>query len=199
MTRLWWVRHAPTHAKTMVGWTDRAADISDEATFEALRVRLPNAPVISSDLSRAIVTADKIGDGRVRLDHDPRLREIHFGDWEDRAFDDVEDTDRIRAFWETPGTISAPRGENWNTLSARVSAAADDLVSLGHPDIIVVAHFGSILTQIQRAKRISAYDAFAQKVDNLSVTLLTFSTYWSADMVNEPAENIKFIDETTQK
>lgn len=194
MTRLWWIRHAPTHAKTMVGWTDRAADISDTATFAALRAVLPHAPIISSDLSRATATADQIADGRLRLQHDSRLREINFGDWEDLAFDQVTDTDRIRAFWETPGTVSAPNGEDWDTICARVNAAADDLVALGHPDIIVVAHFGSILTQVQRARGISAYDAFAQKVDNLSVTLLTFDDVWRAEMVNRAAKNINIID-----
>ena len=29
MTRILWVRHAPTHATGMVGWTDLAADLSD--------------------------------------------------------------------------------------------------------------------------------------------------------------------------
>lgn len=183
----------------MVGWTDRAADTSDGDTFSALRSVLPNAPIISSDLSRAIVTADKIADGRPRLAHDPRLREIHFGDWEDMTFDAVTDSDRIRAFWETPGDVSAPGGESWNMVAARVNAAADDLISLGHPDIIVVAHFGSILTQIQRAKQISAYDAFAQKVDNLSVTVLTHDSEWSANLVNAAAKNITNNDELTHK
>jgi broad specificity phosphatase PhoE len=179
----------------MVGWTDRNADLSDTGTFQALRDHLPNAPVVSSDLSRAIDTADTLAASRPRLPHDPRLREIHFGDWEDMAFDAVTDTDRIRAFWETPGAISAPNGESWDMLCERVNAAADDLVSHGHPDIIVVAHFGAILCQIQRAKQITAYDAFGQKVDNLSVTVLTFEHNWQAVMVNSPAKNITEIDD----
>jgi len=29
MTTLWLVRHGPTHAKAMIGWTDLPADLSD--------------------------------------------------------------------------------------------------------------------------------------------------------------------------
>ena len=36
MTRLWWVRHGPTHAKAMVGWRDLPADLSDTAALARL-------------------------------------------------------------------------------------------------------------------------------------------------------------------
>jgi hypothetical protein len=72
MTRFWLVRHGPTHAKTMIGWTDLAADLSDTGALQRLAAHLPpGAPVISSDLSRAIATADALGPDRPRLPHDP--------------------------------------------------------------------------------------------------------------------------------
>ena len=43
------------------------------------------------------------------------------------------------------------------------------------PDVIVVAHFGVILTQYQRAAALTPYEALAQTIANLSVTCLTFS------------------------
>jgi broad specificity phosphatase PhoE len=48
-----------------------------------------------------------------------------------------------------------------------------------HPgrDIVAVAHMGVILTQVQEALGISAYDAFARRIDNLSVTEL----HWQND------------------
>jgi hypothetical protein len=33
MTRFWLVRHGPTHAKAMIGWTDLAADLSDQSAL----------------------------------------------------------------------------------------------------------------------------------------------------------------------
>ncbi|MBJ3761189.1 histidine phosphatase family protein [Maribius pontilimi] len=171
MSTLWWVRHGPTHAKGMVGWTDLPADLSDTGQLRRLSALLPDAPVISSTLSRAVETADAIQDGRPRLPHDPDLRELHFGEWEMRRHDEIEEEDpaHIRAFWDQPGEISAPGGESWADLQARVGRAADRLLARG-TDVIVVAHFGAILTQYQRAAGLTTRDAFGQKIDNLSVS-----------------------------
>jgi broad specificity phosphatase PhoE len=174
MTRFWLVRHGPTHAKTMVGWTDLPADLSDTAALARLSAHLPpDAPVISSDLSRAITTADTLG--RNRLPHDPALREMHFGAWEQRSFTEIEaeSPDRIRAFWETPGDIRAPGGESWNDLSARTLGALTRLQGTAS-DIIIVSHFGPILAALQHAEGLSPEAVFPHRIDNLSVTSLTF-------------------------
>lgn len=176
MTRFWLVRHGPTHAKAMIGWTDLPADLSDTAALQRLDAHLPpDAPVVSSDLSRAITTADALGP-RPRLPHDPALRELHFGQWESRSFAEVdaEAPAQIRAFWETPGTIRPPGGESWNDLTTRTWTALDRLQGQA-PDLIIVAHFGPILAALQRAKGVTATEVFAHKIDNLSVTCLTLT------------------------
>lgn len=172
-SRVWLVRHGPTHAKTMVGWTDLPADLSDLAALTRLNAHLPHVPVISSDLSRAITTADALH-SRPRLPHDPDWRELHFGDWEMRSYAEVEaeSPDHIRAFWETPGQISAPNGESWDGVTTRIDRALERLATL--PEVIVVAHFGAIIAAIQRAGALSAHEAFSHKIDNLSVTCLEF-------------------------
>ena len=171
MTRLWLVRHGPTHAKTMVGWTDLPADLSDSAALARLRAALPKAPVISSDLSRARATADALARGP-RLPDDPDLREIHFGQWEDRSFDAVnaEAPDALRAFWETPGDTAPPGGEGWDALRARVDRAIDRLLAMGLPDLVVVCHFGPILCTLQRARAVPTTTIFGQTIDPLSLS-----------------------------
>jgi broad specificity phosphatase PhoE len=166
----------------MVGWSDLPADLSDVAALARLSDYLPDAPVVSSTLIRAAATADAIQGGRSRLPHDPDLREIHFGAWELQRFDDVKDQAHIRAYWEEPGSVAPPDGESWDAVSARVNGAVDRL--LVHPEVIVVAHFGVILTQVQRALGISAYQAFAQKIDNLSVTEVVFDGAWRTGAIN---------------
>lgn len=191
MSRVFWVRHGPTHAKTMVGWSDIPADLSDTAQLARLDAHLPeNTIVISSDLIRASATADAIMGTRTRLPHDPDLREINFGDWELQRFNDIEDTAHIRAYWETPGDIAPPNGESWHTVAARVDGAVARLLR-AHPDrdFVIVAHFGVILTQLQQALRLSAYDAFGHKIDNLSVTELHYTKIngkieWRAEIFN---------------
>lgn len=177
MTVWHWVRHGPTHAKNFVGWRDIPADLSDHAQIARLRSTLPETGIlISSDLSRARETADAIGSSNhVRLPDDPHLREMHFGHWDGIHFEDVSkrDPDLSRAFWEQPGSIRAPGGESWYDTSARVHTAVHR-ISRMHPDshIIAVAHFGVILTQLQRALGASAYDTLAHRIDNFSVTTI---------------------------
>ncbi|WP_137699716.1 histidine phosphatase family protein [Marimonas lutisalis] len=174
MSRIFWIRHGPTHAKTMVGWSDLPADLSDTAQLARLSAALPaDAPVISSDLSRAAATADAIAGPRRRLPHDPDLREMHFGDWELKRHDEIEDQAHARRFWENPGDIRPPGGESWHELSSRVDAAVARLLA-AHPgqDIVAVAHFGVILTQLQQALSLTPYEAFSHRIENLSVTEL---------------------------
>jgi broad specificity phosphatase PhoE len=180
------VRHGPTHAKAMVGWSDIAADLSDTQAIARLQAFLPDAPVVSSDLIRAVHTADVLAKPD-RLPHDPALREINFGAWEMKTFAEIDMADpiTIRAYWETPGDVAPPDGESWNMVRARVDGAIDDHLSQGHQNLIVVAHFGVILTQIQRAKGISSYAAFGQKIDNLSVTQLSYQNgNWDVGQIN---------------
>jgi alpha-ribazole phosphatase len=94
LTNFWWVRHGPTHATVMAGWSDIAADLSDTAALERLSDYLPaTALVISSDLVRCTATADAIAGARQRLPADPGLRELNFGDWEMRNWADIDAED----------------------------------------------------------------------------------------------------------
>lgn len=187
MTRLWLVRHAPTHVKAMVGWSDVPADTSDGEAFARLAAHLPKAPVVTSGLLRARQTAEALALRGPGLPDEPDLREIHFGDWELQAFDEVSATapDHIRAFWDQPGDIAPPRGESWNAFAGRVDAAADRLIAAGHPDLIVICHFGVILRHVERALGIPTIEAFSHRIDNLSVTeIATSPTGWTATRIN---------------
>jgi alpha-ribazole phosphatase len=178
MTGWWWVRHGPTHAKGFVGRTDLPADLSDTAAVSRLSAYLPkDAFVVSSDLSRAKATADAIAGHRQRLADMPALREMDFGDWETREFRDIAKTNPAlsRAFWTDPATATPPNGESWQQVADRVDQATRKIMS-AHPDhdIIAVAHVGVIITQLQRAAKLSSVSAMSFTIDNLSVTRLEF-------------------------
>lgn len=187
MTRLWLVRHAPTHAKAMVGWSDVPADTSDRAALGRLRDTLPEAPVVTSDLTRTRQTAEALALPGPRLPDEPGLREIHFGDWELQAFDAVSarTPDHIRAFWDEPGDIAPPGGESWTAFASRVDAATDRLIGLGHADLVVICHFGVILRHVERALRLPTRAAFGHRIDPLSLTEIeTAPTGWKARRIN---------------
>lgn len=189
MTTWWWVRHGPTHEKSFVGWRDVPADLSDTARLARLSQHLPDdALLVSSDLSRSIATADAIAGKRTRLPHAQPLREFNFGDWDGLTFDQVAARDPAlgRAYWETPGDVTPPNGESWNMAAARIKPFVDEMTRL-HQDrhIIAVAHFGVILTQVQRALGVTPQKAISHRIDNLSVTCLQWDDgKWQAKAIN---------------
>ena len=189
MTRLWWVRHAPTHEKSFVGWRDVPADLSDTALIARVADHLPaGAVIVASDLQRASTTADAIGGARHRLPDLRALREMDFGIWDGMDWRDVaaRDPDLSRRFWEEPGDLRAPDGESWNDVSARVARVVDDLtMRFAGRDIVLVAHMGVIMTQIQRASGSTAYQALGHQIDNLSVTRMARDgSGWTLGAVN---------------
>lgn len=188
MTTFWWVRHGPTHAKSFVGHLDLPADLSDRAAIARLSAHLPDsARVVSSDLSRAVATADALSaPGRSRLPHAPALREFDFGEWDGKSFDEVAAShpDLSRAFWERPGPVAPPGGESWQDVAARVSAVVDALTGTAE-HVIAVAHLGVIATQVARARGQSPAEAIGQPIRPLSVTRLTVTpTGWEVGEVD---------------
>lgn len=174
MTVIYWVRHGPTHEKVFVGHRDVPADLSDQGQIARLSAALPmNALVVSSDLARSVDTASAIQGSRTRLPHRAGLREFDFGDWDGMHFADVAAKwpELSRAYWETPGDIAPPNGESWNAAQARVSADMAAVIA-SHPrrDIIAVAHFGAILSQVAHAANIAPYRALSHRIDNYSIT-----------------------------
>lgn len=182
---VWWVRHGPTHLKEMVGWSDVPADLSDTQALARLNAFLPQAPVVSSDLARARATADAIQGARPRLADVRDLREINFGAWELRSAEALyeDDPDTMSAYWNDPSEIRPPGGESFTDLAVRVNSAIDGLVGSG--DLIAVAHFGVILTQLHRARGGRVKEVMAQRVENLSVSALRFDGgAWHEDLAN---------------
>lgn len=179
MVTTWhWIRHGPTHEKSFVGWRDVPADLSDTDRIDRLRLALPErAVLIASDLARASATATAIDTGHQRLDDHADLREFHFGEWDGKHFSEVSRShpELSRAYWETPGDVVPPGGESWNMAAERVASVVDR-INAAHRgrDIVAVAHFGVILTQVQAALGVRAADVLAHKIEPLSLTRIRF-------------------------
>ena len=189
MTHLWLVRHGPTHEKSFVGWRDVPADLSNRELIAQVDAYLPqNALVISSDLKRSHDTATAIGGKRTRLPSCPDLREMDFGVWDGMTFDAVtaRDPDLSRRFWEEPGDLAAPEGESWNQAAARFRTRIQALITEHAPDhLIVVAHMGVIMTQIQRGSGSTAYAAMGHQIDNFSTTDMRWNGHgWDMGAIN---------------
>ncbi|MEE9427433.1 MAG: histidine phosphatase family protein [Paracoccaceae bacterium] len=188
-TNWWWVRHGPTHEKAFLGWRDVPADLSDRSAIARLDGFLPKGAVlVSSDLIRAVATADVVGAGRERLPHANELREFNFGDWDGLSFEEVakRDPEKSREFWEAPGMVAPPNGESWQGVAARIAPFVVDMnTRFRGRDIVAVAHIGVIMTQIGMAAGMDPTQAIGHAIDNLSVTRMQWDgATWDIGKIN---------------
>ncbi len=99
--------------------------------------------IVCSDLHRAHETAQLIsGHLDIPCSVDKRLREINFGDWENRSWDDIyrQDPLLMSRWGENWLDTCPPGGENVRQLYERVGESLSQLSS----NTLVVAHAGSL-------------------------------------------------------
>ncbi len=106
--------------------------------------------IYSSDLSRALDTANKIQalqPTAKTVITDTRWRELSFGDWEGLTYQEMsaQSPELFKAWMKDPLTVSTPNGETLAQLAERVKAAFDE-IKREHKDqtVLVVAHSGSL-------------------------------------------------------
>jgi broad specificity phosphatase PhoE len=101
---------------------------------EALARRLAGVRfdrVISSPLFRAQETAEILTRGTVRIETDPRLKEMDYGGWEGLTYEQIAERDgAARREWElAPDRLACPGGESGEDVARRVRAFLDDLLA----------------------------------------------------------------------
>jgi broad specificity phosphatase PhoE len=148
VNRVWLIRHGATTAPpgVAIGATD--PPLSDEGYRQAGRLAaelggIPLTRVMSSDLKRALATADAIATPhRLAVEATPALREIDFGAWEGRSLGDLwsEDPDAAEA-WEydirsTPSSF----GENLADLERRVVSFWREVYPRNGDEVAIVGH-----------------------------------------------------------
>jgi len=139
---LWLVRHGETPAsrdRMLAGWTNVSLTDEGERQAAALRPRLAGErfdSVWASDLDRALRTA-RLAWGEPR--QDARLREMSFGGLEGQSWEALlpEERDALVRF----SGFTAPGGESFETLRARVLSLVD---SLGPGRHLLFTHGGVV-------------------------------------------------------
>jgi len=124
--------------------------------LEKVRPALPPyVPLYSSPLQRCVFLAEPLAAalqaGPVR--YDPRLMEMHFGSWEQCAWDQLprEEIDQ----WASDVVGYRPGGgENVLNVAQRIDLFCEDLLQRGHSQAIIVCHAGTIRLLQSRAQNL---------------------------------------------
>jgi len=105
---------------------------------------VPLAAVYSSELPRALETASYVaGPHRVNVTTDPRLNEIHHGDWEGLAESELPDLELYKKWREDPTSVNLPGAESLAQVRDRAVEAMREIAAR-HPAseglVAVVSH-----------------------------------------------------------
>ena len=147
--RLYLIRHPQPEVAPGIcyGSTDLSVSQHEHASvLSALTLVLPkNAPVFSSPLRRCAELAARLASalGAADVIHDARLVEMHFGDWEMRAWDEIPRVE-VDAWFGDLAAYRPGGGETLSEMAQRIRAFQDDLLRLEHEHAIVVCHAGTI-------------------------------------------------------
>ena len=105
-----------------------------EAGLLALREALADEPfdaVYSSDLNRCQRTLEWSQAARpdVPVYLEPRLRELDFGDYEGKVYDELKDLPHYRAWIDSVGELQIPGGESSGQLRERLNSWLEDVTT----------------------------------------------------------------------
>lgn len=154
MTEIIIIRHGETEwNKTgrFQGHSDVPLSEEGRAQAEALGKNLVVDHVdaiYASDLTRAMETAAPLAERfGLPVIPDPQLRELNFGAWEGRNFNDVnaENPDAMKNFYNDPEQANIPDSENFTNFQRRVAGRVREIAAQERGKrIVIVSHGASI-------------------------------------------------------
>ena len=125
-------RHGLTEANkshAYLGWTD-------SPLCQEHREKLAAAPqyycrIFASDLGRCMKTAAILFPDH-SIESCPEWREMHFGEWEGRTYQELKDNPAYQKWLENPFSGVVPGGESFSAFTARVAEFNRSIASEGY-------------------------------------------------------------------
>ena len=106
--------------------------------------------------------------------HDNRLKELHFGDWEMQAWDDIP-RDYFDVWAQDYANLAPPNGETFSQLQQRgLSFLEDILQQYPEGNVAIVTHGGVIRAYLAHALNMPLKGLFRFDIDYGSVTQIVF-------------------------
>ena len=193
MSRLLLVRHGVTEfnsTRRFCGYSDIEMNAAGYRQAERLRDRLADEKidaVYSSDLSRALVTAEVISTGHnMEIVACPELREANYGDVEGLTFQEIgrlhPEVARLIANFDLK-KLAFPGGESWEEFVARTNTFLDRLKDHQPSEsILVVSSSGPLRVLVCSLLGIDQSHWRQIRLDNASLSIV--DTYPQGAIIN---------------
>lgn len=158
--------------------------------------------IISSDLTRAVQTADIVAGMQSAappfVEKRRDLREIDMGEWDGMTKDDIADeyVDLFRVRGGDLANVAAPGGETFVELRGRALSALEDIVetSAGLGKIMVVAHGGLFWSMVSGLFDIPLGDMLRFGLDYCALHLIEYTDSYKLVRYNWFPDLIGYMD-----
>lgn len=174
---LYLIRHTSVGVPrgTCYGWTDVPVSDHFEEEAAACKAKLDGIAfgrVYTSPLTRAKKLAAYCG--YPEAIEEPRMKEMHMGDWEMQRFDEIKDP-QLREYYENYLDSPTRNGESFRDLYRRVVAFIEELKASTGADerIAVFCHGGPIICAMVYAGLVPLEQGYANIPDYASVTIVS--------------------------
>ncbi|RZK31314.1 MAG: alpha-ribazole phosphatase [Hymenobacter sp.] len=164
------IRHTAVQAPGICyGYSD--VPLADTFAAEAaqLRTKLPPPPyrVFSSPAQRCLTLAEAIA---TDITPDKRLREMNFGDWENRLWTELPRAE-TEPWMADYVTLAPPNGETFGAVQQRAAAFLTELTATVGPEpTLVFTHGGTIRALVCYCLEMPLRNAFRLQIEYASVT-----------------------------
>jgi alpha-ribazole phosphatase len=171
------IRHTSLQIAPGICYGQSDIDVGENFWIEAnqLKTKLTNTnfdAIYTSPLQRCVKLANALNLGDAI--HDENLKELHFGDWEMQAWDDIP-RDIFDVWAHDYANLAPPNGESFIKLQQR---ALDFLQVLQQQHlgkhILIVTHGGLIRALLAHVLNMELKGLFRFNIDYASVTELDF-------------------------
>jgi alpha-ribazole phosphatase len=136
--------------------------------------------IYSSPLKRCAELAESLAaPSGAEIQFDDRLKELNFGDWEERLWEDIPRAD-LDAWANDFVDGSPPGGESYRALQERVTALLDELrarplIADGNRDVLFVTHGGVIRALLAWALELPLPKSFTFEINPGSISAIRYS------------------------
>ncbi len=103
--------------------------------------------IYSSSLKRAKDTADIIFPNK-KIHILDEFKEMDFGDWSGKKYDDLKDNIHFTQWIDSPMTVSVPNGETYEMFSHRVLQKLNELIENNPTETIAIVTHGGVISCI---------------------------------------------------
>lgn len=145
------LRHGETeYAQRYCGSTDHPLTEQGWRQMQstAARATVPWQHIVTSPQRRCAAFAETLSQSHaIPVTYDARLREIHFGTWENQSATDLMNTQAgaLTRFWQNPVDFPPPQGEHLLDFQSRVLAVWHEITScFTDQHILLITHGGVI-------------------------------------------------------